>query len=75
VIQIFKRRNYFDSMIWSFSILHKDYSTILEYIQSLKEQGLRSLDIPIFEYFPYYSNRTHKFLNESKSTIRNVQFK
>lgn len=30
---------------------------------------------PIFEYFPYYSSRTHKFANESKSTIRNVQLK
>ena len=31
--------------------------------------------MPIFEYFPYYSHRAHKFLNENKSTIRNKQFK
>lgn len=29
----------------------------------------------MFEYFPYYSSRTHQFANENKSTIRNVQFK
>ena len=29
----------------------------------------------MFEYYPYYSTRTHKFLNESKTTIRNVEFK
>lgn len=32
-------------------------------------------DFPIFEYFPYYSSRAHKFLNENKSTIRNKEFK
>lgn len=31
-------------------------------------------DLPIFEYFPYYSSRAHKFLNENKSTIRNKEF-
>lgn len=31
--------------------------------------------MPIFEYFPYYSSRAHKFLNSNKSTIRNSEFK
>ena len=31
--------------------------------------------LSVFEYFPYYSSRTHKFQNENKSTIRNTQFK
>lgn len=38
-------------------------------------ESLSEFSIPIFEYFPYFSSRTHKFLNESKSTIRNVEFK
>lgn len=29
----------------------------------------------MFEYFPYYSTRAHKYMNGSKSKIRNVQFK
>ena len=31
--------------------------------------------LSVFEYFPYYSSRTHKFQNENKSTIRNTQFR
>lgn len=31
--------------------------------------------MPIFEYHPYYSNRAHKYLNENKTTIKNLQFK
>lgn len=29
----------------------------------------------IFEYFPYYSSRTHSFMDRKKSTIRNKEFK
>ena len=28
------------------------------------------MDLPIFEYYPYYSSRVHKFADEGKSTIR-----
>ena len=31
--------------------------------------------LKVFEYFPYYSSRAHKYTNENKSKIRNVQFK
>ena len=37
--------------------------------------GDSGLTADVFEYFPYYSTRTHQFANETKSTIRNVQFK
>jgi hypothetical protein len=73
--KILRRRNFYDNNVWSFSIYHKDSQCILEYIEANKQNGLRTADIPIFEYFPYFSRRTHKFLDDSKSTIRNVQFR
>jgi hypothetical protein len=33
------------------------------------------MDLPIFEYYPYYSSRVHKFANENKSTIRVKEFR
>lgn len=33
VINILRKRNYFDNMIWSFGILHNERKTILEYIE------------------------------------------
>jgi hypothetical protein len=55
-----------------FAFIHDDLSTIQEITpiaQKVEEE------LPIFEYFPYYSSRVHMFLNENKSKIRNVQFK
>jgi hypothetical protein len=53
--------------------LHIDLHAIKEFISQNSNQTAFN---PIsFEYFPYYSSRTHQFANESKSTIRNVQFK
>lgn len=71
-IKVFRKRNFFDQSIWSFGIYHKDTKCILEYL-GLNE--LKPAEIPIFEYFPYFSRRAHKFMDENKSTIRNVQFK
>jgi len=75
VTKILRRRNFYDNNVWSFGIYHKDSQCILEYIEANKQNSLRTADIPIFEYFPYFSRRTHKFLDDSKSTIRNVQFR
>ncbi len=75
MIKIFRKRNYFDTTIWSFGIHHKNQQCIVEYIEANRPNGLNPVEIPIFEYFPYFSRRTHKFLDENKSTIRNVQFK
>lgn len=61
--------------MWRFAIFHKDTKCIIEYIESARSNGLKAVDLPIFEYFPYFSRRAHKFMDESKSTIRNVQFK
>lgn len=36
----------------------------------LNDQSLR-----VFEYYPYYSSRAHKYENANKSKIRNVEFK
>jgi hypothetical protein len=33
------------------------------------------LTLPIFEYYPYYSRRAHKFADENKSTIRVQEFR
>lgn len=61
--------------VWSFGIYHKDSKCVSEYIEASRPNGLKTFDVPIFEYFPYFSRRAHKFMDENKSTIRNVQFK
>lgn len=56
-----------------FGYYHGDLETIAEYEKTENLQNHENVlsNIPIFEYFPYYSSRAHKFLNENKSTIRN----
>lgn len=74
VIEILRKRNYFIHQIWEFGFLHLDLQAIQEFIS--QQTSNQSTFTPIcFEYFPYYSSRTHQFANESKSTIRNIQFK
>ena len=48
VINVLRRRNFYDLQIWSFGIYHKDEKSILEYIESTRHNGLRLADIPIF---------------------------
>jgi hypothetical protein len=74
VIEILRKRNYFIYQIWEFGFLHLDLQAIQEFI-SQKSSSQTTFAPVCFEYFPYYSSRTHQFANESKSTIRNVQFK
>lgn len=74
-IKIFRKRNFYEHNVWSFGIYHKNQECILEYIEANMSQGFGPSEIPIFEYFPYFSRRTHSFMDESKSKIRNVQFR
>lgn len=75
VINILRKRNYFEPVVWNFAFLHLDLETIKEIISQRSSEGASALFPVSFEYFPYYSSRTHQFANESKSTIRNVQLK
>lgn len=77
LILILKARSYYNSLIWSFAFYHKDQQLIMEFQENENHKGFSSkkLELPILEYFPYYSSRVHKFLNESKSTIRVKEFK
>lgn len=36
---------------------------------------LESVPLKVLEYYPYYSSRAHKYENEKKSKIRNIEFK
>ena len=72
VITTLRKRNYYDERIWSFAFYHWDTPTIKELVRM---NSSSKIDTSVFEYFPYYSSRTHQFANESKSTIRNVQLK
>ena len=74
VTAILRNRNFYDNNVWSYGILHRDYTAVFEYLE-FNRNDLHSFPVPIFEYFPYYSSRCHKFIDDSKSTIRNVQFK
>lgn len=75
-VEILRRRKYYSNKIWVLGYYHNDLVTISEYEQSeTSNAGNVFNNLPIFEYFPYYSSRVHKFLNENKSTIRNDQFK
>jgi hypothetical protein len=72
-IKIFQNRRYFHPLVWSFSLYHQDLPTALEFFEQVNSDstiGLSQLEIPIFEYYPYYSSRVHKFADEGKSTIR-----
>jgi hypothetical protein len=79
VLAILRKRNYYLNEIWAFGYFHSDLQAIKEQIEVLSFDELvyfRELaELQTFEYFPYYSTRVHKFLNENKSTIRNEQFK
>lgn len=73
VIDILRERKMFEPNIWNYAFYHWDYQAISEIVSRNPKGDL--LEPAVFEYFPYYSTRTHQFANESKSTIRNVQFK
>jgi hypothetical protein len=73
VIAALRERRFYNQEIWNFGFFHNDIQTIREVVSL--GGNLESLESKMFEYFPYYSTRTHQFANESKSTIRNVQFK
>ena len=59
VVDIFRRRCYVNDEIWSYAIFHRDLDTIKACFRKMRGQS--DSEIPIFEYFPYYSSRTHKF--------------
>jgi hypothetical protein len=70
VIAILKERQLYDNAVWSFSFFHNDFELIQEYLANGPRIGEAVLTLPIFEYYPYYSRRAHKFADENKSTIR-----
>lgn len=73
LISILKEKRYYDSSIWSFAFYHGDVALIREIIAL--QNARKPASPPLFEYYPYYSSRAHLFASESKSTIRNVEFK
>ena len=75
IIHLMKDRGYFSQHIWQYGFLHNDIKVIQEYLHSKRISDPNPFKINVFEYYPYYSMRTHKFLNENKTTIRNVEFK
>jgi hypothetical protein len=76
VIAVLKERQLYDHILWSFGIFHNDYELIREFIENNGSQlGQTILTLPIFEYYPYYSRRAHKFADENKSTIRVKEFR
>lgn len=72
VVSVLRERKFFNRHIWGFAFLHGDMESIREMVRM---DSNNQLNAEMFEYFPYYSTRTHQFANETKSTIRNVQFK
>ena len=76
VIEILKNRAFIDLQIWKYGFEHHDLEVIKEYLAySRKKYPLKHEPLRVFEYFPYYSSRAHKYQNDAKSKIRNVQFK
>jgi hypothetical protein len=65
-----KERQLYEHTVWSFSFYHNDFQLIQEYLANGPRIGETVLTLPIFEYYPYYSRRAHKFADENKSTIR-----
>lgn len=71
-ISTMRKRSFFDRGVWGFGFLHGDLAAVRE-IMALSDS--EALFPSVFEYFPYYCNRSHQFANEARSTIRNVQLK
>ena len=67
LLTVLRQRQFYNHGIWSYAFYHHDLQSIKEYMAI----NTPAPSLPIFEYFPYYSPRTHKFANENKSTIRN----
>lgn len=72
VMSVMRKRCYFDRRVWGFGFLHGDLEAVREIVALNDSEALFP---SVFEYFPYYCNRSHQFANEAKSTIRNVQLK
>ena len=72
VISVMRQRSFFDRGVWEFGFLHGDLVAVRD-IVALSDT--ETLFPSVFEYFPYYCNRSHQFANEAKSTIRNMQLK
>ena len=76
VVEILKERQYYHPIVWSFSLYHKEFDLVKEYVENNATQlDDSTLGLPIFEYYPYYSRRAHKFADENKSTIRVKEFR
>ena len=75
IVALLKERGYYSQEIWEYAFYHEDIHNIQEYLEVKKHKNPSQPTLSIFEYYPYYSTRTHKFLNENKTTIRNVEFK
>ena len=75
LLDIYRRRNYYDSVVWSFSLFHEDVKTFWEASKRERDNSNGLKEPQIFEYFPLSSNRAHKFMNQEKSTILNREFK
>jgi hypothetical protein len=76
IIDILRNRQFIHTEIWRYGFLHDDLRTIQEYLTYTKaRKPCTTTTLKVFEYFPYYSSRAHKYQNENKSKIRNVEFK
>lgn len=62
VIKVLKERRLYSHEVWSFALFHGDLELTKEYLANDGPQvGDAVLTLPIFEYYPYYSRRAHKF--------------
>lgn len=65
VIELLRNRKFYLTEIWMFGFFHSDVKAINEVTnaESIETPERLLTNLPIFEYFPYYSARAHKFLN------------
>lgn len=71
VRDIFKKRRYHDYTVWLFSLIHQDISSAA----AVKHFHPYATRIPFYEYSPLTSTRAHRFLDQTKSTILNIEFR
>ncbi|EPY16068.1 hypothetical protein STCU_11570 [Strigomonas culicis] len=85
VLDLFRRKNFFNEVVWGFAIYHADVPTFLEYVQlslGVAEQAALYVKTPHIvidrfnyrEYSPLAAARAHE-IGRYKHNIRNVEFR
>lgn len=86
LVDILRRRRVYDQTVWSYSLMHNDFDSLREFLNSQANLDLLATQFKYFkcslfevasvrflEYFPLVTSRVHQI--SDKNNILNVQFR